>query len=112
MCIEGAVDSSGMQVLLTSRKPRHEAALMQVGVRTQPLLMLPPRQPSVATRGWCLDTCLQQVCFATSSSVVIIIYRLYLSGVTIPSIKYIKFSQPTQLFLLFRLILTKEMLAA
>ncbi|XP_065338021.1 DBH-like monooxygenase protein 1 [Cloeon dipterum] len=57
---EVVVDSSGLRVLLSSKKPKHQASILQVGLDPDALLVLPPRQPSTIVRGWCFQQCLQK----------------------------------------------------
>ncbi|XP_059478364.1 DBH-like monooxygenase protein 1 [Neocloeon triangulifer] len=55
---EVVIDSSGLNVLLTSKKPKHQASFLQIGLDPDALLVLPPRQPAVIVRGWCFQQCL------------------------------------------------------
>lgn len=61
--IEVISDSSGLNVLLTSKKPKHQASVLQVGLDPSALLVIPPRQPATLVRGWCLQQCLNKVFF-------------------------------------------------
>ena len=53
----GVTDSSGFTFTYTSTPPTYEAGILTIGYFTNPLMIIPPRDPSFTVYGTCASSC-------------------------------------------------------
>ncbi|CAB3380899.1 Hypothetical predicted protein [Cloeon dipterum] len=77
---KNARDNSGIRVHFTEELREYDGGVMTVGTTITPLHMIPPRQESYATAGYCSDECTSQMLPDTGIKVVSVVLHAHLAG--------------------------------
>ncbi|KAH3710540.1 DBH-like monooxygenase protein 1 homolog isoform X2 [Dreissena polymorpha] len=57
---KGVIDNSGVRIRLTSKLRQHDVGTLIIGHDVTPLQVIPPRESSFVSKGYCADHCLSQ----------------------------------------------------
>ncbi|KAL5491375.1 hypothetical protein EMCRGX_G016654 [Ephydatia muelleri] len=77
------IDSSGLNLIYTSTVPQNEAGILNLGLLTSPLLMIPPKASAFTVRGICMPNCSSSYFPPTGITIFANLLHSHLAGVGI-----------------------------